>query len=89
VRRIILWLVLVGGAALLVSWPLWHVVRPDSSGCGAGPCDPRLILPFGSLATALTFVGGVALTIAVMLVVALAIRGVIRLDARERQAGRE
>lgn len=88
-RRVILWLVLVGGAALLASWPLWHVVRPDSSRCVSGPCDPRLLLPFGPLATVLTIAGGLALLMATTLVVALLIRGVIRLDARERQVRRE
>jgi len=90
VRRALLWLVLVGGAALVAAWPLWHVVRPDRSGCmSGGPCDPRFVLPFGSLATFLTGVGGLALLVAAMLVIALVIRGVVRLDARERRARRE
>jgi hypothetical protein len=85
-RRMIVWLVLVGGAALLASWPLWHVVRPDS-GCGSGvPCDPGLVLPFAPLATVLTALGGLALITAAALGVALFIRGVIRLDVRDRQA---
>jgi hypothetical protein len=90
VRRLILWLVLIGGGALLGSWPLWHVVRPDTSGCESGvPCDPVLVLPFAPLATVLTIVGGLGLLIAATLAVALFIRGVIRLDARERQARRQ
>jgi hypothetical protein len=89
VRRVTLWLVLVGGAVLLASGPLWHVVRSDWSGCRAGPCDARLVLPFGSLAIVLTVVGGLALAMAAMLIVALVVRGVIRLDARERQARRD
>jgi hypothetical protein len=79
-----------GAAALLAAWPLWHVVRPDTSGCDwRGPCDPSLHLPFGPVATALTVGGGLALLIAMTLLAALAIRGVIRLDARERQARTE
>jgi hypothetical protein len=90
VRRAILWLMLVGGAALVAAWPLWHVVRPDQSGCRSGvPCDPRLVLPFGSLATVLTAASGFALLVAAMLVVALLVRAVIRVDARERRARRE
>lgn len=89
-RRVTLWLVLVGSAALLASWPLWHITRADVSGCGSGvPCDPGLYLPFGSVALGLTIAGLLALLMATTLVVALLIRGVIRLDARERQALRE
>lgn len=90
VRRVILWPVLVGGAALLASWPLWHFTRADVSGCRSGvPCDPGLYLPFGSVALGLTIAGVLALLTATTLVVALLLRGVIRLDARERQARRE
>jgi hypothetical protein len=89
-RRAIVWLVLAGGAALLASWPLLHIVRSDSSGCGhRGPCDPRLVLPFGEEAVVLIVAGVLALVIAATLVVVLLIRGVIRVDVRELEARRE
>ena len=69
------------------SFALRHIVRPSACRRGAGvPCDPVLVLPFGSLAFVLTVVGSLALLLAATLIVALVVRGVIRLDARERQA---
>jgi hypothetical protein len=68
-RRTTAWLAGVGVASLLIAIPLWHVERADASGCATGvPCDPRVYLPYGNLAAALTLVGTAAIvTTAILL----------------------
>jgi hypothetical protein len=88
-RRAITWLAVCGVAALLAAWPLWHIMRADTSGCATSrPCDPALSLPFGPLALWLTIAGLLALLVVVASLVAIFIRGVIRHDARVRAARR-
>lgn len=86
-RRVIAWLVVVGAGLLLIAWPLWHVTRPDTSGCGSGvPCDPSLYLPFGSIALVLTLVGGSSVLVGAVLLAAVVLRAVIRYDRRIRSS---
>lgn len=55
------------------------------SGCsGRVPCDTSSYLRFGTLALVLTVVGPSAPVLAASVVVAAFVRGVVRLDARER-----
>jgi predicted Kef-type K+ transport protein len=87
-RRGVAWLALVGTLALLIAWPLWHAVRPDTSGCSSAkvPCDPREYLPFASAALALTVAGTVAIVGAAVWLGAVFLRAVLRQDAEDRRA---
>ncbi|MGZ4149355.1 MAG: hypothetical protein ACXVQJ_04890 [Actinomycetota bacterium] len=67
-RRAIAWLAAVGVGTLLLAIPLWHVERIDMSGCTAGvPCDPRVYLPYGNVAAALTVLGTLAIVATALL----------------------
>jgi hypothetical protein len=83
-RKGVIVLMAVGAAALVVAWPLWHVVRPDVSGCTHGPCDPSETLPFGSLALALTLLATVTLVAAALLLGAGLVRAALRRHAEDR-----
>jgi hypothetical protein len=88
--RVVAWLTIFGFAAPLVSWPLWHVARPDASACigHLHPCDPAIALPFAYEALGLDLAGMLALLVVATWLVAIGIRGVIRHDARIRAARR-
>ena len=84
--RPISWLLTVACAALLASWPLWHVTRP--SGCTAYPCDPAIEMPFAYEALALDVVAILAFLVVATWLVAAFIGAIIRHDARVRGAHR-
>jgi hypothetical protein len=94
-RRLWAALLGLGVAALLIAIPFWHVTREDSSGCVAHrtyPCDPREVLPLGTLAAGLTYFGIfaiVAVLVVALVFVSAALMSRIRAsEARERAAAR-
>ena len=90
-RRLSTTLIGLGLAAALISIPLWHVTRWDSSGCQihhTSPCDPREYLPFGNVAFGLTLFGIFAVIIGLLIVLGAFMGRVRALDAKERAAGR-
>jgi hypothetical protein len=83
VRRVVAWLAGIGVVTLAVAVPLWHVERPDTSGCGASlPCVPRMSLPYGGLAATLTVIGAAAIVAAAVLLLLLLLAFVRNADAR-------
>jgi hypothetical protein len=83
-RRLYVIVLGLGGAALLIAIPLWHVTRWDSTGCqihNTYPCDPRPHLPYGTVATGLTLFGIGAVLIPAMIILGA---GLVALTRRVR-----
>ena len=84
-----------GVAAVSIALPLWHVTREDSSGCVVHhtyPCDPREVLPYGTLSAVLTYLGIFAILAVLAIIVvfgfAALMRGVLASERQERAARR-
>jgi hypothetical protein len=76
-------------ASFLAGVALFHVTRTESSGCSQGiPCDPRMYLPFGTLAVILVLGSIAILPLLALVMVAPAVRkfalAVWRLDHPQR-----
>jgi len=84
-----------GVVAVSIALPLWHVTRLDSSGCvihHTYPCDPREILPYGTLAAVLTYLGMLAILAVLAIIIVFGfvalMRRVLASEAQERAARR-
>jgi len=80
-RRVCAVLFGFGVAAVSIALPLWHVTRWDSSGCVVHhtyPCDPREILPYGTLAAVLTYLGIFAILAVLAIIIVLGLVALMR-----------
>ena len=84
-----------GLAAVSIALPLWHVTRWDSSGCVVRhtyPCDPREVLPYGTLAAVLTYLGMLAIIVVLAIIIVFGfvalMRRVLAAEAQERATRR-
>lgn len=84
-----------GVAAVSIALPLWHITRLDSSGCVVHhtyPCDPREILPYGTLAAVLTYLGMLAILAVLAIIIVFGFVALMRRvrasEAQERAARR-
>jgi len=84
-----------GVAAVSIALPLWHVTRWDSSGCVVHhtyPCDPREVVPYGTVAAVLTYLGMLAILVVLAIIIVFGfvalMRRVLASEAQERAARR-
>ena len=94
-RRFCVTVLGLGVAALLIALPLWHVTRLDWAACqihNTYPCDPREVLPYGTLAAVLTYLGMLAVLVVLAIIIVFGfvafMRRVLAAEAQERATRR-